>query len=703
VAEGLWYPLWDGGIKLSPAAHTTKSLLQLATDDLETATSILRLRCLAGDHEQVNELRDAALGQWRRKPHAWLQRLADAGEQRWQRFGDVASLLEPDLKDGRGGLRDHDMIRWALAADRPDVTEALECPFDDLAGSADILLAARCELHRTTGRTANVLLLQEQDRVAETMGYADADTLMLTISSAAHSIEWAGERFWRRIERVIRKGARGETHTARPLPDHVAGVSVLDGEVQVSLDADIDEQSFVFRAAAAAAHQGHPLGGRSLRLLASRGYEPDEVWSERTRRAFVSLLGAGQAVVSAVESLEQYDLFSRFLPEWRHVRSRPQRNAFHTYTIDRHLLQTVANASDLLRDVARPDLLLVGALLHDIGKGRAGDHTEVGMALVDTIGPRMGFPDDDVAILRSLVEHHLLLSETATRRDLSDPRTALNVADAVGDLGRLELLHALTVADSRATGPAAWSAWKAGLVDDLVRVVTERLRGQPFAPDQTAAERRFAHLAQQVRSDGALHIEHENVGDFDVLRIASRDRPGLFAVIAGTLAVHGLDVVGADAFTLAGGAAVDEFRIMRIGGGSPNWAKIEHGLLAVLSGEVDIEARLDQRVRTYGRARRRAVAAAPPRLEVLISNDASDSTTVIDVRAPDGVAVLYRLSRTITDHGVDIRSAKVSTLGHEVVDVFYVQLPGSVGGMGGQIPADRHDAIRSSLKAALVD
>jgi [protein-PII] uridylyltransferase len=482
IAEGLWYPFWDGGIKLSPAVHTTKTLLNLASDDLESATTILRVRCLAGDAELVRRLQHDALDQWRRRPMVWLQRLHESAQLRWERLGDVASLLEPDLKDGRGGLRDHDMIRWALAIDRPDVTASLEGPFEDLAGSAEVLLATRCELHRATGRFVNTLLLQDQDRVAEAMGYFDADALMFEVSSAAHSIEWATERFWRRVDRLVKRSGKG---SLKQLPEHVAGVTVVDDEAQITADADVDEQSFVFRMAAAAAHAGYPISARSLRMMASRGSEPGEVWAERTRRAFLSLLGAGQPMVHAIEALERYDLFSRYLPEWRAVRSRPQRNAFHTYTVDRHLLQTVANASELMRGVSRPDLLLVGALLHDIGKGYPGDHTEAGIELVDSIGARMGFPPEDVAIIRALIEHHLLLSETATRRDISDPRTAANVAAAVGDPVTLELLVALTEADSRATGPAAWSSWKATLIEELVLAARQPL----LAPRRPGAGR----------------------------------------------------------------------------------------------------------------------------------------------------------------------------------------------------------------------
>ena len=692
VAEGLWYPMWDAGLKLSPAVHSPKSLQQLASDDLDTATSILLLRTLAGDASFTAGINATALEQWRKRPYVWLQRLLDSGQQRWARLGAVASLLEPDLKDGRGGLRDHDMLRWALRVDRPEVAAAMESPIEDLAAPAELLLAARCELHRATGRAVNVLLLQDQDRVAEAMGFADADALMLNLSGAAHAIEWATERFWDRVERLVRSGGRTRAATAVPL---APGVLLLNEEAHIAPDADVDEQAYVFRFAAAAAHAGRPMSGRSLRMLASRGTPPGEEWTETTRRAFVSLLGSGQSLAPTIEALERYGLFSRFVPEWRAVRSLPQRNAFHTYTVDHHLLATIANANEFVRDVARPDLLLVGALMHDLGKGYPGDHTEAGVGLVDEVVGRMGFGPEDRRVITAMVEHHLLLPETATRRDLSDPRTAANVAAAVGDRETLHLLAALTEADSRATGPGAWSDWKKALLSELVDLTDAALRGAAAPASATTRSPDLDRLAGQV-TNGDVHIEVVPQADVDLLRIASRDRAGLFALIAGALALHGLDVIGAAATTAADGIAVDEFRIARTPGVQPNWVKVEHDLRGALGGEVDIDARLEQRLRNQNR-RRRAVSAVPARLEVLISNEASDSTTVVEVRAPDAPAVLYRLSHALTTAGLDVRSAVVATLGHEVVDVFYVLDPED----GGQLSPERFDPLKTELRAAL--
>lgn len=701
IAEPLWYPMWNAGVKLSPSAHSVKSLLSLATSDLVTATAILRLRRLAGSEAEVAALGAGGLDQWQKKAANWLSQLRIVTAERWSKKGEVASLLEPDLKDGQGGLRDYDCVRWALAADRAEISASLEAPIEDLAAPAEMLLAARCELHRVTGKSTNVLLLQDQDAVADAMGFADADVLMSRVSEAARAIEWTSERFWWRVERAARKG-KFRVPTGRVSAVLQPGVMVVDDEVEIDVDAAVVDQSLVLRVAAAAAHARYPISRRALVTLSATITDDGDDWHEATLHAMVSLLGAGSHLIDSVEALERYELFSRMVPEWRHVRSLPQRNAFHIYTVDRHLLQTVANAGEFVRTVSRPDLLLISALLHDIGKGYPADHTEVGVALVDRMAPRMGFCPEDVAVIRSLVEHHLLLSETAMRRDLRDPRTAENVASLVGDPLRLSLLRALTEADSRATGPSAWSAWKATLIDDLTSAVSAVFAGRPKTPLQAALNDRFGDLVEEVRMSGQLRTRRESAGDFDLWVIATPDQPGLFANIAGAFAMHGVDVVAAEASTSTDGIAVDQFRVSRSVSANGEWDKFEQDLRGVIRGTVDIRSRLAQRIRTYSRAHRRAVAAAPPRLEVLVSNEASDSTTMIDVRAPDGIAVLYRLAATLAARGVDIRSAKVATLGHEVVDVFYVQQPMGDGGSC-QIDVREHMALREELILTLTE
>ena len=269
------------------------------------------------------------------------------------------------------------------------------------------------------------------------------------------------------------------------------------------------------------------------------------------------------------------------------MRNKPQRNAYHTFTVDRHLLEAAARASALVDQVERPDLLLIGALLHDIGKGFPGDHTDVGMEIVATMGTRMGFDPDDVAVLVDMVRHHLLLPDTATRRDLDDPTTITNVARAAGDAITLHLLSALTEADSLATGPSAWGGWKAGLVADLVKRADRELAGEqrPDRPDPLLEAHR--DLVEEVRQSGQPSVRL----DPPKVVVAAPDRRGLFSAVAGVLALHGLNVRAAN---VSGEevVAIEVFTVEVARGTWPDTAKLREDLAAVLSGEMAIAERL---------------------------------------------------------------------------------------------------------------
>lgn len=662
VARSLWYPFWDAGLKLSPAVHTVVSALRLASDDLITATTYLRVRHLAGDVSLSAELAERAAEQWKKNAKRWLRELGQVVSERHERAGEVAFLLEPNLKEGRGGLRDVQAIEWACSTEVAGLEDGLFRTRGELATLANSLFEARTELHRSTGRSGDVLLLQDQDAVANRLGFADADRLMSMIAETARTIAWASDRFWERVEATVRRSRREERALAVG-----PGLAVRDGELEFAADANLDDPGIILRVAATAARLGVLPSGPTLLQLASEAAEPPRQWSEAQRDEFVELLDCGEAMVAVIEALDQYGLFARVIPEWQAVRSKPQRNAYHRYTVDRHLLMTVVRARELVRTVRRPDLLLLGAFLHDIGKGVPGDHVVTGMSISQSMCAAMAIDPAGTEILVTLVEHHLLLAETATRRDVSDPGTIDNMVRLLGDLDTLELLRALTEADSLATGPSAWSAWKEGLIDELVERTSRRFAGHPAAEVDAAMLAAHADMVEQVRSDGCLRLQ----ADDHRCVIAAPDHRGLFAELTGVLASHGIEVVSADVWTSADGVALDEFRHVRRTGGHPDWPKVESDLRAAALGQFDIEARIERRAKSYRRTGLRT--AEPARPEVLIDNDTSADATIVEVRATDALALLYRLSKLIAELGFDIRHAKVATLGHEVVDVFYVR------------------------------
>jgi len=685
LASQVWYPIWDVGLKLGHAVRTEKEALTLAADDLDTATALLHCRHLAGDTAKTDALHRGALEAWRKQYHRNLPIMADRVVARHEAAGEVAFLLEPDLKDGRGGLRDVHALQWLELA-RGDAPGTLSGP---LAPEYDTLLEMRVELHRRAGRATDRLSLQEQDALVEVLDDDDADALMARVAAAGRTIAWASDEVWERVRRadssgggggrrgMFRRrskdskdagGARGDSSAATtvdgPLDGSFAGIIARDGEATfadgVSLGGDF---LWTLRLAAAAAVHDLLLDRAALWLLAEMPDDLPEPWPQEARDLFAQLLAAGKPTIRVVEALDHMGLFSRLIPEWEPNRSRPQRNAYHRFTVDRHLLETAYQASKLTGAVSRPDLLVVGALLHDIGKGYPGDHTDVGMVLVDTIATRMGYPEADVTMLVDMVRHHLLLPDAATRRDLDDDQTILNVASVVGSAATLELLDALTEADSIATGPAAWGSWKAGLVRTLV--------------SRTAHLLDVGELQENVGSDFPSE-EHRrlmaagelSIGtDGDTITVIAPDRPGLFSRVAGTLALHGLGVLEAQVDS-GDGMAVEVVRVDNTMDRAIPWDLVAADLAKALDGRLALHARLVERAGTYHRPAPRASGNVSRR--VTIDNEASQVATVIEVVSADRVALLYQVTQAMGELLLDIKAARVQTLGADVVDAFYV-------------------------------
>ena len=685
IADAVWYPVWDEGVRLDHSVRRPAEVLEAAAADLRVQLGLLDGRLVSGDAEVVTPLLAEALDLWRSRAAKWLPVLADSVEQRLRTHGEVAFLLEPDLKESHGGLRD---IHAALAAARAVPAVAEEVDIAGLDGPRRVLTAARVELQRATGRDSDRLLLQEQDQVAAALAYADADALMAAVSEAGRTVAWITDDVWRRRTlwsagrgpRRRWRGRRGDDGrgAADTAPEVVEpGVALSGGgpgsgrqaTVVVAPGADVEsDPGLPLRIAAVAAERNLPIARSTLDVLAARTPAPPDPWPDELRRALVRVLAAGPPAIAALEALDQRGLFVRLIPEWAAVRNRPQRNAFHRFTVDRHLLEAAAEAAALAPSVSRPDLLLIGALLHDIGKGFPGDHTDAGVALVADMGRRMGFGPDDVDVLVSLVRHHLLLSELATRRDLDDPATVDAVVGAVGDGNRLELLAALTEADSRATGPAAWGSWKAGLVADLVRRSAARLAGAETPAPSTVVTDRHRGFMEQAQKLGRSIVTATG----PKVTLVTKDRPGLLAVVTGVLALHGLDVRSADV-VVEGDFAVELFDVEPSRHRWPDWALVADEIDATLRGSFPLEERLAKQTLAYA-GERRPSSPRPAAVEVTVADDtASVTSTVIEIRAANAIGLLHRITSTLFALDLDVVTARVSTTGYEVVDAFYVR------------------------------
>ncbi len=683
VAERLWYPVWDAGVPLEHAVRTATQARRLATEDLPVQLGLLDARHVAGDANLTGPLRSAVLADWRAGAARWLPRLREHCAERAERHGELAFLLEGDLKEARGGLRDATALRaiaasWLADAPRPEAVDAWRD-----------LLDVRDALHRTTGRRGDRLLLQEQDAVAALLGLLDGDALLRRVSAAARTLAYASDVAWRRVGRLLAArqagGRAASARTARrtPLAD---GVVAQDGEAVLARDArPASDPTLLLRAAAAAAQAGVNLAPHTVERLIVECPPLPTPWPAEARDCLVALLGAGPNLAPVWEALEARGAIERLLPDWARVRHRPQRNPVHRFTVDRHLTEAAAQAALLARRVSRPDLLLVAALLHDIGKGWPGDHSAAGEVIARDAAAGMGFAPVDVDTLARLVRHHLLLVEVATRRDLDDPATVALVADAVGDVATLELLHALTEADGLATGPAAWTDWRAALVDQLVARVLAVLRGAPPAPPSP-----LPASVHALAAAGELHVDVRVMGGCGEVVVVAPDRAGLLALVAGVLSLRRVTVRAASADAV-GAMAVQVWTVAAEYGALPDPAALRADLRRALAGNLDIAAGLARREQGQTRP---AVGAAPP--YVAHVPDASAEATVIEVRAHDGPALLHRIAHALAAAGADVRRAKVSTLGAEAVDTFYL-----VGPDGAPHSAEQARAVVAAVRAAL--
>ncbi|GLV81230.1 bifunctional uridylyltransferase/uridylyl-removing enzyme [Streptomyces lavendulae subsp. lavendulae] len=683
LADRLWYPVWDLGLALDHSVRTPAEARKTAAEDLKAHLGLLDARLVAGDAGLLAGLRTSVLADWRNQAVKRLPQLHALCRERAERAGELRFLLEPDLKEARGGLRDATALRAVAASWLADA------PREGLADARRRLLDARDALHLVTGRATDRLSLQEQPQVAARLGLLDADALLREVYEAARVISYAGDVTWREVGRVLRArtarprlrgllGTRGAPAGERaPLAE---GVVESDGEAVLALAARPERDPVLpLRFGAAAAQAGLPVSLHAVRRLADRARPLPVPWPAEAREQLLTLLGAGEPTVAVWEALEAEGLITRLLPDWERVRCRPQRNPVHTWTVDRHLIETAVRASALTRRVSRPDLLLMAALLHDIGKGWPGDHSVAGETIARDMAARVGFDPEDVAVLGTLVRHHLLLVDTATRRDLDDPATVRAVAAAVGSTGTLEILHALTEADALATGPAAWSTWRGSLVADLVARVAAVLSGSP--PDAseldiptTEQERLAVEALRTGEPVLALHARREEDEAVGVeLVVAVPDQPGVLPAAAGVLALHRLTVRAAELRFLElpdrlGEALVLRWRVAAEYGALPEAARLRTDLVRALDGSLDVPARLADREAAY--PRRRGVVPPPPRVAVV--PDVSSLATVLEVRAPDAVGLLHRIGRALESRRVRVRSAHVSTLGANAVDTLYV-------------------------------
>ena len=733
VAEFVLYVLWDLGLKVGQSTRSVDDCLSLSRSDMTVRTALLEARPLAGDRALAEHLLDTFRTQVARAdPRAFIAAKLDERDTRHQKSGAVRYRVEPNVKDGKGGLRDLNTLFWiarSLAPDSPLGARVL----DDLLTSRerrtfdeafDFLWRVRAHLHLIAGRAEEKLTFDLQPEVARRMGWR------------GRGDEPAVERFMRRYF-IVARDVGGLTRAmsakleARQQKSALSLSRLIPGrQRKLGVEGFIEDRGrlsvtgpevfaddplkllTLFRVADTHDLDLHPDAfsavTRSLSLVTpSLRRDPDAA------RTFLDILAHGQRPYRVLTLMNETGLLGRFLPEWGRIVGQTQFNMYHAYTVDEHTLQAIGIINDIARGKLKTDhplstgivhrigdfeALMLAMMLHDVGKGGDRGQLEDGAIGARRACERLGVDSRRIELVVWLVRNHLALSDYAQKRDVSDPDTIQAFADLVGDPEHLRALLVLTVADIRAVGPGVWNSWKGQLMRDLYDRTEALFRGEDVRRDDPLAE--FPKLVDRARTAGAAaQALPPGPGDDAAttrIAIAARDRPGLFAALAATLSASGADVVGARVATAEDGTALDVFEVQD-GAGLP-YGRAEPRRLKRLLTQLQAAAHgatKPEPAASVEISRRRAAFRVRP--VVLIDAGASDTAVVIEVSGADRPGLLAELARVLSAHKLSIRSAHVASFGERAVDSFYV-----VDGRGRK-PAvgSRTDALRDALVTIL--
>jgi len=633
--------------------------------------------------------------------------LIDSVTERGQVSGEAAHLLEPDLKEARGGLRDVTVLRALTASWLVDVPH--ESRRDTLADQQNLLLDVRDALHTSTGRAVDRLLLTEVDAVAALLHARSADALRMRVSLAARHISHALDLTLRNARQAAGGRRRFGLNRGPQLSHHPPGLIIHDGEVGLDGGTDPGDPVVGLRAGSLAASRGLPLSPTTATNIGRAARPISAPWPVPPREALVDLLATGSGLVSVWEALDLAGAIVTWIPAWEGIRSRPQHSPLHRHTVDRHTVEAVAQAQRFLTSVSRPDLLLLAVLLHDIGKvtmpatdgvpsaWAGSDHSDVGAPIAAQVMTDLGYPEPDVRRVTGLVRHHLTLAELATRRDHADPATMSQLLAAVDhDPDVLTMLRCLTEADACAAGPAAWSSWRAQLINGLTERALAHLDEQPMTATESATV--DLGLARSVALDRKPRVRYDPRPGGVEITVAATDHLGLFAQTAGLFVQHRISIRSALLATVdprdqtegsdqTAPIAVNTWRVDKLTRGDlPDPAYLVNQLERLESGDTDALAAV----------RRRELRSRPATEPVVrLLHDASSTATVIEVRAADRTGLLWALGSALSECRLAVRSAHISTLAGQALDTFYLTEPD-----GTQPAADRGEQAVRSLSAA---
>ena len=742
MMQELLYSLWDLGLHVGHSLRSLDDCVAMARTDFPSRTSMQEARFLAGERRLFGRFQRVLREDvFRRDFGQFLETTLAERDARYRKHGASPYIGEPNVKESAGGLRDMHTAMWLGAAKfgartlRELADKGLITPREQAAADAALtfLWRVRNELHFFSGHKNDILTRDLQPRIAKNLGYENDGTslgverFMRDYYLHARVIHRVSKRLIARCQETLsRRGSAERRQRQQALAD---GLVFFDGRLHLADRDPAHLRTDAVRLMKVFWHL-HRLGCE-LSLDLERAVEDslhlvDDAFrrSDATRELFLDICRTWGRAAQTFSEMHELGFLGRYLPEFGALTCLVQYDVYHKFSADQHSLLAVEHlealapgqsaesegAAHVLSEVEKPELLMLGMLLHDIGKAKGHGHVAKGVPLVRDLTARLGLPAADAAAVEFLVAHHLTMSHAAQRRDIDDPKTITDFAAVVGDPPRLRMLYLLTYADMRAVGPGVLTPWQARILHELyARTLAALTGGRVAKPSRTQLAERLraaakgevdlqavkAHLAmmadrylestsaqrmaEHLRMLGGLGespvvtalFHHPDLGSSDLV-VVTRDLPGLFSLIAGTLAANGVNIISAQIHTRADGIAIDTFQVNDpagdVIGSSARWARTLDALRAVLAGDASVPALLAGR-RAAGREA--TGPGGPPR--IALDNQLSDTATVIEVKCPDRLGLLYLITKTLAGLGLDIVSARIATEIDQAFDTFYVQ------------------------------
>ncbi len=737
VANGVLYPLWDTGLDVGHGVRTVEECLDFAREDFFFQVAMLDARFLVGSEDLFEELLD----KYRTKfiegsRDEFVHAMKTFRGARRKRYGTHSYLLEPNIKESKGGMRDIQAMLWTAAFvfglyDLDAIADAgilLDEEKKKFLESWNVLTRVRNRLHYISGRKNDQLYFEQQEEVAEAFEYRSGngvlgvEEFMRELYGHLQVIAVSTDLFFDHVDDVL--GFAGGKGTEIKVIEK--GIEARNNRIHLTASSeDLKNRPYLLmRCFLASAKNGLPVHHRTRKTITAHlGLIDDKVCSSaRMSRPFFEILESNEDVLLVLEAMLETGLLSAYIPEFGRIELLVQHDIYHIYTVDRHLLQSIeelhrltTSEESVFLSIASPHVLYLATLLHDIGKGAGGNHSVIGAEMIGEVGRRLGLNEAECACLEFVVRYHLFMPENALRRDLNDEKFIKRCAETIGDAERLAMLYLISVADSHATGPSAWSDWKGTLlyemymkvhpylqfkqVDDVVPLMNqgvdwlrERVASLigadegghvtvsdfssdyllSFTPEAVAAHVKVHRENHKILQQKALIIPQKLQTQWSLL-IMSQDQNGLLAKICGVLSLHNLSVLNAQIFTWKNRSAVDVLEVRPEDGAcyeEKDWQAINDDLNLALNHRLGLGHRLYKKLSSGMTKRKHSVGVSETK--VVIDNEASDRYTIVEVYSVDRPGQLYRITQTLADFGINIYRAYIATEVEQLIDVFYV-------------------------------